>query len=225
MAIGAVKLGAQGLNAGAATTLNIPYPAGLAAADYALAISLQNTADESPAAPGGWTDWATLDTGSNTAPVLRIYGSPLVGTESGNLAIATASCTSWGRILAYPGVDPTNPIDVVWSAATMSLERTTALGTFPVPGFTVATAGATIVGAVAVNNALSAWTPPSGYTELVDANPTTPGGEIAHIQNVAAGATGTITFTNTGTAARGVAIVISLRPAPDLPIIVMPPRR
>lgn len=208
MAISYVGTGAVANNTSASTTLNVAYPASLAANDL-LVLFVAVSSATAPTLPAGFTSQASITSGGSS-PALRVMTKLATGSESGSLACTTPNVTSHGQMLAYRGVDTTTPVDV--AAGTYS--NSSASTSYAMSSVTTTVANTVLVGAGAGNQASGSWTPPSSpaaFTELTDNITAIPKFTVAHLVPwTGSGATGTVTFT-TGSI-RGCAAFIALRP-------------
>jgi hypothetical protein len=198
----------SGANNGSATTVVIPAPSGVLSGDVMIA-SVAARGNPNFTAPAGWT-LIRLDINGFT---LRqaLYWKVATGSEPPSYTWTLSnSQAAAGGIVAYSGVDTTNPIDVHSGAFSPSGATSSAVA----PSVTTTVNGAMIVGffGVARNTGV---TPPAGMTERFDvvAN----GGtypqavESADVLQAAAGATGDKIATYSGTA-QNVAQLLALRP-------------
>lgn len=188
---GAVTAGAvtSASGATAATSVTVTRPAGLAEGDVLIA---QITADSAPtisAAPAGWsTVVAPLSTyGARVFVYYKVVGT---ATEPASYTWTLSSAQKWNAaISSYSGVDGADPFD---GAASTSVSNTSR-SSVAVPSVTTTVAGAMVVGGVGVNSGGTSVTPPTDWTEAVEATgvQTT---ELAHVARPTTGATGTATW-------------------------------
>jgi hypothetical protein len=114
--------------------------------------------------PAGWSRIAVVTTIANP----RVFGYyKVAGTaEPGDYRwVLTASIASGGGIARYSGVSTVTPLD---TAATTAAGSAAPKGT--APGVTTASAGAMLVGCMAINSSVTTIgiTPPSGLVEAWD---------------------------------------------------------
>ncbi len=152
------------VNTTSTTSHKITKPA-LAAAGQVCVVSLALNGSTVSAAPPGWTQFAAAT--SITNPRLYGYYHVMGASEPADYTWTTAgSVASGGGISCYSGVNTTTPLDTTASVTASSV----AASTGSVPGVTTTTAGAMLVGAIAINssNTTIAITGPSGMTEVYD---------------------------------------------------------
>lgn len=204
-----VAAGTAAANAANATTLNVPYPAGLAAGDV-LVLCLAINSTTVSTVPTGFTSQVSTNA-SATTPQIRILTKYATGSESGSLAVTTANVTSQGRLLAFRGADQTTLLD---TTATI-LQRGAANLTFPLPSQTTTAAGAALIAVASQNGNTGTWSPPTeiaGWVESHDVASPTPKMFASYLLWSGSGATGVQTVTSS-TSLRGAAGMIALRPA------------
>ncbi|MDR7161861.1 fibronectin type III domain-containing protein [Arthrobacter sp. BE255] len=152
------------VNTTATTSHTISKPASAAEGQVCVA-SLAINGSTVSAAPTGWTQFAAITSISN--PHLYGYYHVMGASEPASYTWTTAgSVASGGGISCYTGVNTTTPLDTTASVAASAVAAST--GT--VTGVTTTTAGAMLVGAIAINssNTTIAITGPSGMTEVYD---------------------------------------------------------
>ena len=145
------------------TAVAIPVPAGVKAGDVLVA---QITADATPtvSAPAGWTDLLgkTVATGSTPGANVSAYYHVVTVGEPADYTWTLSAAQRWGAgMTAFSGVDTSNPID----AAPVTKNNVAPSATLTLPGVTTRTAGAMLVGGVAVNASAGSATQPSGWAE------------------------------------------------------------
>lgn len=202
------------LTGAVSTACNIAVPAGAAANEVMLAfIYLESTGAITP--PSGFTlvDRAS-NTGSNNND-LAVYWKRCTGADSGtyNFTIPnifrTASCCRFsGCILSG------NPYDVVGK----NQANTAAGGVTPASANTT-TVIDTLQVFAGTNFNGAAWTPPTGYTERVDASSTL---TVASLAQAAIGASGSITATCTGQNTGSCSMLVALKPPAAGKALVIP---
>jgi hypothetical protein len=202
------RAASSGANNGSATSLVIPAPSGVQAGDVMIAC-IAARGNPNLTAPAGWT-LVRLDMNGFT---LRqgIYWKVATASEPASYTwvLSNAQAAS-GGIIAYSGVNTSNPIDVS-SAAISSVTGTAATA----PSITTTVNGAMVIGffGAARNSPIN---PPSGMTERFDA--VSNGGtypqatEGADLLQATAGATGDKTATWTGTS-HWIGQQVALRPS------------
>ena len=113
MVIGTPVGGTHVENSTAATTLSVPYPAGITAGDLLLMFVAVNSATTATL-PGSWTSivegWC--GTGSQS-PAIRWMYLIAGGSESGTVDVTTPNVVGKGRMWRVSGVDQSVPVDVV----------------------------------------------------------------------------------------------------------------
>lgn len=208
MAIGTPNVGTY-TEATAATSTSVPFPATVNAGDLLVLVGSAKSLNL-VTVPSGWTSQVSFsNTGNTAAPDLLIATAFAAGTEGGtSLTVTHPNVASSWQILGFSGVDPTTPIDI----APATVDQSTSASSTPIASQSVVTGGATIVYAAAANSGVVNASPPTGYTETGDRVSGTSALEVAYIQSVAAGATGTIANTWT-TSQKNVGAVVVLRPA------------
>lgn len=201
----------------AATTFNVAYPSGISAGDLlVLHIATNGGAVTSPS---GWTVIHNDTTLSN--PKGGMWIKVADGSESGTLAVTTASTTGSASMLRYTGVDQTTPQDT--TATTVS---TSALTHIVIPTLTTVTNDTMLVYGGAANSSSVTCTGPGGSTERKDyeqESATSPkSGAIYDEAFPTAGSTGSRTITLSATRANWGAMM-ALRPA-SLGSLLLPNR-
>ncbi|MET3172223.1 UNVERIFIED_ORG: chitodextrinase [Arthrobacter sp. UYCu721] len=152
------------VNTTSATSHTINKPAS-AAAGQVCVVSLALNGSTVSAAPTGWTQFAASTSIAN--PHLYGYYHVMGASEPATYTWTTAgSVASGGGISCYSGVNTTTPLDTTASVAASAV----AASTGSVSGVTTTTAGAMLVGAIALNssNTTIAITGPSDMTEVYD---------------------------------------------------------
>lgn len=209
------------------TTLNVPYPAGISADDFLL---MYVSAGSTITAPGGvWLAFGSAAVFTTTNAQLMVVYTLATGSESGSVAITTASTTSHGRMFRYTGVDTTTPLDVASTNVSINAQP------INITGITTVTNGAMVCAFGGHANRTTTYTQTAGaptmteQDDCVQASGANAGRSACHYSDVlaTAGATGTVTL-NGSASARGLGVLGALRPAGTAsalpPILVMPPR-
>ncbi|MDQ0636107.1 hypothetical protein QFZ40_004016 [Arthrobacter pascens] len=184
------------VNTTSATSHTITKPASAATGQVCVA-SLALNGSTVSAAPAGWTQFAAVT--SITNPHLYGYYHVMGASEPASYTWTTAgSVASGGGISCYSGVNTTTPLDTTASVAASAVAATTG----SVSGVTTTTAGAMLVGAIAINssNTTIAITGPSGMAEVYDV-----GGKRTELDDglqAAAGSLGSKSWTWTSGSAR-----------------------
>lgn len=202
------------------TTPSVTWPAGVQAGHYAVLQASMNSITAPGSLPSGFTLQATSLSSANqsTTPQTRIWTKPCDGTETGSLTVPTPSTTSKIQLEVWSGVDPTSPLDI---AAVGTGFGATSIFDFAI---TPVTPGCLVSWVAAANDAVGVWSSStSGVVETMDdASPVATTG----MERVVLAAAGAVTINmRLTTSVRGSLCAVVLRPAPDLPIIVLPPRR
>ena len=178
-------------NSAAVTAVTIDKPSGAQAGDVLVA---QITADAAPnvsAAPAGWTAVASRQA---SGARLFVYSHVVGASDAGPYTWTLSTGVKWNAgIAAYRGVNTTTP----WDATAVTAASGTAATTLAVPAVTTQTAGALLVGGVAVNSGSSGVTAPSGWTEALEATGVQVT-EVAHKVQATAGSSGGGTWTLSG---------------------------
>lgn len=193
-----------------AANLSLPYPTGIVAGDLLWLPASSSVATAfATTAVTGFTRRYALNSGGG-APVGAGFYKIATGSETGNVTVTTPGGSSIARMFLYRGVDQATPFDVA-DAAFGTASTVTA---YVVPTQTPTRAGCAMLVHTWSNATSGTWTPPSGYTELMDS---TGGGmvnatEVAHLLGAGSGATGTRTATRSA-GSRGGAAGVVLRPA------------
>lgn len=167
-------------------TCAIPVPAGATAGDIAVAfVHLEATGTITP--PSGWNATAKWDSGLiGTHARATVWWKRLTGADSGTYSFAIPNTGHAGGCTLFSGrLASGDPFEAVSTNTATSTVVTCA-------ALSPAAAGDDLYGA-ASSYAGGAWTPPSGMTERVDSDV-----DQNSADNVAAGSTGTKTFTCTG---------------------------
>jgi chitodextrinase len=194
------------VNATSTTSHTITKPASAAAGQVCVA-SLALNGSTVSAAPAGWTQFAASTSIAN--PHLYGYYHVMGTSEPASYTWTTAgSVASGGGISCYSGVNTTTPLDTTASVAASAVAAST--GT--VSGVTTTTAGAMLVGAIAINssNTTIAITGPSGMAEVYDV-----GGKRTELDDAlqaAAGSSGSKSWTwSSGSAREWAGWLVALR--------------
>ncbi|MCA1832871.1 MAG: DNRLRE domain-containing protein [Actinobacteria bacterium] len=201
-------------NAGVDTTLVTPTPAGVLAGDVMIAaIATRGVATVS--APTGWNQIGT-GIANGSSMTVRSYWKLANGSEPASYAWTLSEAkAATGSIVAYSGVDSTNPIDV--TAGSSNLSNSTSI---VAPSVTTTAANERVVGlfATMATATPALINPPTGMVERgedsADANAQPPATlEVADFVQSMAGATGDKTAT-ANAADRTTGQQIALRNAP-----------
>lgn len=210
MPITFVAAGTVALNDTAATTLNVPYPAGVAAGDV-IAMAIGVNSATLPTIPSGWLAGGVSSTSGGSAPSERIILKVCTGSETGSQAVTTPSATSRAQMLLFRGVDNTTPLDNAGSVTASS----TATSTYVLPSMTTTAAGAALVLIGVANAPGGTWTSPTSpgaFTETAETTGATPSMGVQYLIWSGSGATGTVSYTRS-TNVRGCTGMLALRPA------------
>lgn len=180
-------------NSGTSLTLNVP--AGTVNADVMLAIiTVSGGSGSTITTPAGWT---LVRRDDNSTSLSTLVYSKVASSEPASYAWSFngASLFSAGGIVSYSGIDTTNPIDVSGVPTISGVSSTAVIAA----SANTTSANVIVVAYGAGTNGAYTSTPPTGMTERVDTNN---GGSrnltIADVSQAAAGATGTKTFTYSG---------------------------
>ena len=150
-------------SAGVATgTLTINKPAGTTTADVLVASIAFRPNTAVVTAPAGWTLVRRVDNANATQNSIAVYVKVALAGEPASYAWSFNTSTgAAGGILAFSGVDITNPIHVENGQTTAN-----AL-THAAPSVTTTNANTMLVTTHAFSSGAT-WTPPAGMTEAVD---------------------------------------------------------
>lgn len=187
------------------TTLTITKPTGVVDTDVLVAALSTSDDADTPTPPAGWTQMAdaTIGTTRRVTMWYRVVASAAGEGASYQWTSITSGRTS-GMIARYSGVDNATPIDVTASSNS---------DTNVAASITTVTNGAMLVSAFGVNRTASSGTctAPGTMTKQYEASGS--GRDLAFADETfaTAGATGTRTWTDTGTG-QGV-LLGALRPA------------
>jgi hypothetical protein len=187
------KVGSTTAGSAATTTVTVSKPSGLADGDVLVA---QITADANPtiATPAGWSLATTARSVGTSAKLFAFYRVVTnAASEPASYSWTTSTAVKWNAgIAAFRGVDTT----AVWVAAATGATNTTAATSLTVPAATT-TSGALLVGGVALNSSSVAVTPPSSWTENLEAS----GQQVTEVASVlTAGTAGSATWTYSSSA-------------------------
>lgn len=202
MAIAFGSAGTQLTVTTAATSFAVPYPSGIAADD--LLVLFMSTSGGAVTTPSGWT--VIYNETSLANPKGGLWIKKATGSESGTLAVTTASTTGAAMMFRYTGVDATTPQDA--TATNVFLNATTD-PTIDIPSITTATNGAMLVYVGTANSSTVTFT--GVDTERVDFGAGRSGALYDVIQ-ATAGASGVKTVTQSAGRAYWGAMM-ALRPA------------
>lgn len=206
MTITLVGSGAQASGPAGTTSLDVAYPAGLAANDLLVLVHTWNTVTQA-AIPSGWTN-RVFSNGGNS-PSLEIDTKVASGSESGLLTIAQGGGSGNATMFAFRGVDPTTPLDT----APSDVGYGTAVTTRDIPSLTTTMVGCCLFYATSHNIFSGTEAPPTNpaaFTELYDLT-TPPRSSAGYLVWNSSGATGLVSIT-TDTASRGGTGMIAMRP-------------
>lgn len=169
--------------------------------------------------PGGWT--LVSRTNQDKVGTLAVYTHVFAAGETGYTFTSSFAVGGVGFVAAFGGVDGVRPIDVYGG-------RTQGKGTtVSTPSVTTGAANEMLVTnffAYRGGATSSAWTPPSGMTELTEAGSGSRSGMIAAVVAPSAGSTGAKTATVNPRDDYGIAAILALRPGttvtpPAAPVI------
>ena len=199
-------------SATAVNSLALAKPAGTAAGDVLIA---SITADLSPSMsslPAGWTAMVNglgINSSSSSGARVFAYYHVVGSSDPASYTWTLSTAVKWGAgITAYRGVNQTTPLDSTVVTATDATYTATSI---TLPGITTATNGAMLIGGVGFDAGTPGASPPSGWTERLEAA----GGQIteqADKPQTTAGASGTATWTF-ATAKAAAAWRTALKPA------------
>ena len=201
----------------AASAVSVSRPAAVATGDVLIAHINVNNAADVVTAPAGWApvvDPLSVNARATLLAYYKVVSNAANEPASYTWQLSVAETWNAG-ITAYRGVDTATPFD---TAAATASNDVTAAASLTVPGVSTSTNGAIVVGAVGLNNAVTAVNPPTGWTESWESTGAQVA-ELAHRARPTAGPTGDATWTF-GTAATSAGWVRALRPA----AAVAPPR-
>jgi hypothetical protein len=193
------------------TGLTIAKPTGTTTNDVLLASLTLRGAAITITPPAGWTQVRTDANGSTVNQT--IYRKVAGGSEPASYAFTFSVPVSAavGGMVAYSGVDTTNPVDVHGGQTNASSTSVTA------PSVTTTVADAMLVGFFGTGNDTS-FTTPSGMTERFDTDAdgsSQVAGAADDVAQAAAGASGTKVAT-AGIAAANVGQLVALKPSASL---------
>lgn len=155
----------------------------------------------------GFTQRVAYDSGG-VSPAGACYWKAATGSEGATITATSPGGTSQGEVLAFSGVDLTNPFNV----ADVFDPHSTATGTYTVPAQTPTLTGAAALVHAFGNTNTGTWTGPSGYTQDLNVASPTPKSLVAHLTGLTGGvSTGSRTITVTSI--RGTAAGFILQPA------------
>lgn len=210
MPITFVAAGTVALNNAAATTLSVPYPAGIQAGDV-IAMPVGVNSATVATLPPGWLAGGVSSASGGNAPSERIMLKVCTGTESGSVNVTTANATSRGQMLLFRGVDNTTPLDNAGSVTASA----TATTTYALPSMTTTAPGAALVLVGVANTVGGTWTSPTSpgtFTETAETTGAIPSMGIQYLIWSGSGATGTVNYARS-TNVRGCTGMLALRPA------------
>lgn len=219
MAIGTPVFGTVQSQNTAATTIAVPYPAGVNLGD-ALVCIVDSNHTAAPTLPSGWTDagQAGYNGTASQTPAGRMFGIIATATEvaasssAGSLTVAFgATVTGNGIMFVATGVDST-----IW-ATTGTKVTPAASTTYNIPSLTTPVTGCLlVVNATAAGPAGSTWntvTAPATMTEAADqGNTIGPSTAVDWLIWSGSGATGIVPVVRT-TSLRGCGAMGALLPA------------
>ncbi|MDQ3222387.1 MAG: hypothetical protein M3Q75_02790, partial [Gemmatimonadota bacterium] len=190
------------------TSLSFTKPTGLADGDV-LVMAVGQNGGSTPTAPSGWTlFWSGVTQANPKGYAYYKVITGAAGEPSTYDWTLSAAITHSAGLIRLVGVDTTTPLDVESSPGTNTVAP------YTVPGITTVTAGAYLLGAITLNssNVANTTDSPAGWVELWEL-----GGKRSsadEIVQAAAGATGDLTWTTTGsTTTPWTAVLAAFRPA------------
>lgn len=210
MPITFIAAGTVALNNTAATTLSVPYPAGIQAGDV-IAMPVGVNSATIATLPSGWLAGGVSSASGGNAPSERIMLKVCTGTESGSVNVTTASATSRGQMLLFRGVDNTTPLDNAGSVTASA----TATTTYALPSMTTTAPGAALILVGVANTVGGTWTSPTSPGAFIETAETTgaiPSMGVQYLIWSGSGATGTVNYARS-TNVRGCTGMLALRPA------------
>lgn len=175
--------------AGGTTTVVPAKPPGLASGEHVLAMLSSFSTAPTIAAPSGFTTWQN---GGNFWFSWKLAG----GSEPSTYTFTRSVNTTGPIVVALfrvTGADPTNPFDVYAGVSAASGASSV------IPSVTATLGGLLLSVLHKQNNVAPTITPPSGMTTLFDDSSLANSATSAATQSIAAGATGTKTWTASGT--------------------------
>ena len=196
------------------TSANIAVPAGTAANEVVLAfIYLESSGSITP--PAGFS---LVDRATTSNHDLAVYWKRCTGTDAGTYNFTIPSTYREASAVRFTGcITSGNPYDVVGKASATSSPG----------GVTTAVSNTTTVADTlqvfaGTNFNGSPWTPPTGYTERVDAS-----GDltVATLAQASIGGSGSITATCAVQNAANCVMLIALKPPGGATPVSDPPRR
>jgi hypothetical protein len=191
--------------------VTVPKPAGVRTGDVLVA---QITADGAPtvsAVPAGWTSVLpsslAASSGARGFAYYRVVGN--AASEPASWTWQLNSARKWGAgMTAFSGVDTSRPLDTTVSTV---VDSSYGSSTVTVPGVSTTTAGAMLVGGVALDSGSTTVTPPGGWTEGFEAGGVQTA-ELAFRPAASVGATGNVSWSLSKATAFG-GWLTALRPA------------
>jgi hypothetical protein len=197
------RASASGNNGGGSTRLALPRPAGAAAGDLLLSTVTLRSTGVSFTPPAGWAQLLNASEGTEIRTLVyrRLAGSsePVSYTWT-----FSASVRAVGAVVAYQGVDPTQPINTADGYGNAASTAITA------PGVTTSVPGCRLIH-IATTALVTTITPASGMTERLEAVGTSLTVSVSDQPRSTAGATGNRTAIARN-AARNVGHCVALRP-------------
>ena len=188
---------------GTATSLTLPEPAGVVSGDVMAAV-FSVRSNPNATAPAGWALASMTPNGTTVRQF--VYTKVATGSEPASYVWTfDQSRAASGGILAYTGVNTSNPVDVVGGSVGSTVN-------IVAPSVTTTQNGDVVIGGFSIANS-SAIAPPAGMTERVEiASGSNVKTEISDYTLASAGATGAKTAV-AGSAASDVGQLVALRPA------------
>lgn len=190
------------------TSSNVPVPSGVAAGDVILLIVyFENTSTSGTITPP--TGFALLGSGLSFGTTGQmVYWKRATGADSGTYNVTHASAVTSGVAHRFTGAAPTGtPVELLGSAGSSGTT-----GSAPAVSGTTTAANELLAYFALTNDfgftTASNWTPPTGFTERFD----TQGFELATKTQASAGATGSLTASNTDTSGNTSAVLVGIKP-------------
>ena len=215
MPIGTPVAGTLAENASTASSLAVPYPAGITAGQaLLLVVSVSISSPPNNPTGAGFTSITSGASGTGAqSPAYRCSVKIADGSETGDVTVSMSTALSKGTIWRIPGVNTSTPVDVTGTPE--SVEIGTALTH---PGVTTTMPGCQLWSIGVRNSNSLTWstiTSPFTMTEALEDAAPLPTTQVSYLTWSGSGATGTVAF-DSNTSVRSGGNVFALRPAPDL---------
>lgn len=203
------------------TTLDVPYPSGVAAGELLTAHFSVNDNDPVTDVPTGWTLAESWDAGNNLTGC--VYYKVATGSESGNVTFTAAStyAAASGMIIRWSGVDTTTPLD---TTPVKNTHAGTSL-TIQQPSMTTVNNNVLVVSTASIASSGREFFAEDGWTIVATTDGVSGRRQTIYTKQFnSPGATGTVSFDASGSTNLEMSVVgLPLRPSSAVPVDISVP--